>query len=68
MFSGRCTQRRRLRRTRGSALTGGGNKGVTNYKDTKIETMVVSSQYYRIVVRAQSARGTVSFTETIVRL
>ena len=52
----------------GSALTGGGNKGVTNYKDTKIETMVVSSQYYRIVVRAQSARGTVSFTETIVRL
>lgn len=52
----------------GSALTGGGNKGVTNYKDAKIETVVVNSQYYRIVVRAQSARGTVSFTETIVRL
>ncbi|MCF8204034.1 MAG: hypothetical protein K9J82_03080 [Methylotenera sp.] len=52
----------------GSALTGGGNKGVVGYGKEKIETMVPSSQYYRIVVRAQSARGTVSFTETIVRL
>ncbi|KQV87011.1 hypothetical protein [Pelomonas sp. Root1237] len=52
----------------GSALTGGGNKGVQSYKDGKAQTIVTNSQYYRIVVRATSARGTVSFTETMVQL
>lgn len=52
----------------GSSLTGGGNKGVQTYKDGKVQTVVTNSQFYRIVVRATSARGTVSFTETIVQL
>ncbi len=52
----------------GSALTGGGNKAAQSYKDGKAQTVVVNSQYYRIVVRATSARGTVSFTETMVQL
>ncbi|WP_457324263.1 hypothetical protein [Roseateles sp. P5_E11] len=52
----------------GSSLTGGGNKGVQSYKDGKAQTVVTNSQFYRIVVRATSARGTVSFTETIVQL
>ena len=52
----------------GSALTGGGNKGVQDYKAGKVQTMVTNSQYFRIVVRATSARGTVSFTETMVQL
>lgn len=51
----------------GSALTGGGNKGVQDYKAGKAQTVVINSQYYRIVVRATSARGTVSFTETMVQ-
>lgn len=51
----------------GSALTGGGNKGVQDYKAGKPQVLVVNSQYYRIVVRATSARGTVSFTETMVQ-
>lgn len=52
----------------GSQLTGGGNKGAQSYKDGKAQTTVVNSQFYRVVVRATSARGTVSFTETIVQL
>jgi Tfp pilus assembly protein PilX len=52
----------------GSALVGGGNKGVQDYKNGKAQVVVNSSQYYRIVVRATSARGTVSFTETMVQL
>lgn len=52
----------------GSSLTGGGNKGVCSYGPCKVDIPVVNSQYYRIVVRATSARGTVSFTETIVEL
>ncbi len=52
----------------GAQLTGGGNKGVESYGKQKIETLVSTAQYYRIVVRATSARGTVSFTETIVQL
>jgi len=51
----------------GSALTGGGNKGVTDYGGQKVQLAVARSQYYRIVVRATSARGTVSFTETMVQ-
>lgn len=53
----------------GSALTGGGNKGTPGYgTGQKADVIVVNSQYYRIVVRATSARGTVSFTETMVQL
>ena len=52
----------------GSKLTGGGNKGAQGYGGGTIETIVSNSQYYRIVVRATSARGTVSFTETMVQL
>jgi type IV pilus assembly protein PilX len=52
----------------GSALTGGGNKGVQDYKAGKAQALVSNSQYYRIVVRSTSARGTVSFTETMVQL
>ncbi len=52
----------------GSALTGGGNKGVQDYKAGKAQALVTNSQYYRIVVRSTSARGTVSFTETMVQL
>lgn len=52
----------------GSALTGGGNKGVQDYKAGKAQAVVMNSQYFRIVVRATSARGTVSFTETMVQL
>jgi hypothetical protein len=51
-----------------SAFGSGGNKGVVDYKTGKAVLTVSSQQYYRIVVRAQSARGTVSFTETIVQL
>lgn len=51
----------------GSALTGGGNKGTTDYKTGKVQVTVNNAQYYRIVVRATSARGTVSFTETMVQ-
>jgi len=51
----------------GSALTGGGNKGVQDYKNSNFQTVVVNTQYYRIVVRATSARGTVSFTETMIQ-
>ncbi len=51
----------------GSALTGGGNKGATDYGHLKSTTQVVNAQYYRIVVRSTSARGTVSFTETMVQ-
>lgn len=53
----------------GSALTGGGNKGALGYgSGQKVQAVVISSQYYRIVVRATSARGTVSFTETMIQL
>ena len=53
----------------GSAMTGGGNKGTPGYgAGQKAQVVVVNSQYYRIVVRATSARGTVSFTETMVQL
>ncbi|MEJ1932067.1 hypothetical protein WDZ92_17660 [Nostoc sp. NIES-2111] len=52
----------------GSQLTGGGNKGQIDYGNQIIEVPVSNSQYYRIVVRATSARGTVSFTETMVRM
>lgn len=53
----------------GSAMTGGGNKGAPGYgAGQKAQVVVVNSQYYRIVVRATSARGTVSFTETMVQL
>lgn len=51
-----------------SATTSGGNKGVVDYKAGKAAVAVTTLQYYRIVVRAQSARGTVAFTETIVQL
>ncbi|MFG6416202.1 pilus assembly protein PilX [Roseateles sp. DC23W] len=51
----------------GSALTGGGNKGSTDYNKRKVEIVVTNAQYYRIVVRSTSARGTVSFTETIIQ-
>ena len=51
----------------GSALTGGGNKGTSDYKTGKVQVTVNNAQYYRIVVRATSARGTVSFTETMVQ-
>lgn len=51
-----------------SAFSSGGNKGVVDYKAGKAMLAMSSQQYYRIVVRAQSARGTVSFTETIVQL
>lgn len=51
----------------GSALTGGGNKGGSDYKSGKVQVVVNNAQYYRIVVRATSARGTVSFTETMVQ-
>lgn len=52
----------------GSALTGGGNKGATDYKAGKAQVLVTNTLYYRIVVRATSARGTVSFTETMVQM
>lgn len=52
----------------GSAFSSGGNKGVVDYKARKAMLAVSNQQYYRIVVRAQSARGTVSYTETIVQL
>lgn len=51
-----------------SAFSSGGNKGVVDYKVGKAVLAVSSQQYYRIVVRAQSARGTVSYTETIVQM
>lgn len=51
-----------------SATTSGGNKGVVDYKAGKASVAVTTLQYYRIVVRSQSARGTVAFTETIVQL
>jgi hypothetical protein len=51
-----------------SATTSGGNKGVVDYKAGKAAVAVATLQYYRIVVRSQSARGTVAFTETIVQL
>lgn len=51
-----------------SATTAGGNKGVVDYKAGKAAVAVSTLQYYRIVVRSQSARGTVAFTETIVQL
>lgn len=51
-----------------SATTSGGNKGVVDYKAGKAAVAVTTLQYYRIVVRSQSARGTVAFTETIVQL
>ena len=51
-----------------SATSSGGNKGVVDYKVGKAVVAVSNQQYYRIVVRAQSARGTVAFTETIVQL
>lgn len=51
----------------GSSLTGGGNKGGSDYKAGKVQVVVNNAQYYRIVVRATSARGTVSFTETMVQ-
>jgi type IV pilus assembly protein PilX len=51
-----------------SATTSGGNKGVVDYKAGKAAVAVSTLQYYRIVVRAQGARGTVAFTETIVQL
>jgi type IV pilus assembly protein PilX len=51
-----------------SATTSGGNKGVVDYKAGKAVVAVSTLQYYRIVVRSQSARGTVAFTETIVQL
>ena len=51
-----------------SATTSGGNKGVVDYKAGKATVAVTTLQYYRIVVRSQSARGTVAFTETIVQL
>jgi Tfp pilus assembly protein PilX len=53
----------------GTALSGGGNKGEINAKSSeRLNAVGSSQQYYRIVVRALSARGTVSFTETIVQL
>ena len=51
-----------------SATSSGGNKGVVDYKVGKAVVAVSNQQYYRIVVRARSARGTVAFTETIVQL
>ncbi|RYG39155.1 MAG: hypothetical protein EON93_00465 [Burkholderiales bacterium] len=51
----------------GSAMTGGGNKGFTDYKIRNVRLTVSNSQYYRIVTRATSARGTVSFTETMIQ-
>lgn len=51
-----------------SATSSGGNKGVVDYKAGKVVVAVSTQQYYRIVVRSQSARGTVAFTETIVQL
>ncbi|HEY8878143.1 MAG TPA: pilus assembly protein PilX [Roseateles sp.] len=51
----------------GTPLTGGGNKGAQDYKGGKAEVAVTNSLYYRIVVRATSARGTVSFTETMIQ-
>lgn len=51
----------------GSALTGGGNKGAVDYSHGRADVKVVNAQYYRIVVRSTSARGTVSFTETMVQ-
>ncbi|WP_119352969.1 pilus assembly PilX family protein [Azohydromonas sediminis] len=53
----------------GTALSGGGNKGEINAKSPeRLNAVGSSQQYYRIVVRALSARGTASFTETIVQL
>ena len=51
-----------------SAASSGGNKGVVDYKVGKAVVAVSNQQYYRVVVRARSARGTVAFTETIVQL
>lgn len=51
-----------------SAMSTGGNKGVVDYKVGKATLVVTNAQYYRIVVRAVSARGTVAFTETIIQL
>jgi hypothetical protein len=51
-----------------SSTSSGSNKGVVDYKTGKATMAVASQQYYRIVVRALSARGTVAFTETIVQL
>jgi type IV pilus assembly protein PilX len=51
-----------------SATSSGGNKGMVDYKVGRAVVAVSTQQYYRIVVRAQSARGTVAFTETIVQL
>ena len=47
--------------------TSSSNKGDCSfYKDCHATLAVAAGQYYRIVVRSQSARGTVAFTETIV--
>ncbi|MBL8350583.1 MAG: pilus assembly protein PilX [Burkholderiaceae bacterium] len=51
-----------------SATSSGSNKGVVDYKVGKAVVAVSTLQYYRIVVRSLSARGTVAFTETIVQL
>lgn len=48
--------------------TSSSNKGDCGfYKDCHATMAVAAGQYYRIVVRSQSARGTVAFTETIVQ-
>lgn len=52
----------------GAATSSGGNKGVVDYKQGKAALAVSNQQYYRIIVRALSARGTTAFTETIVQL
>lgn len=51
-----------------SATSAGGNRGVVDYKAGKATVAVSNQQYYRIVVRALSARGTVAFTETLLQL
>lgn len=51
--------------TLGSGASNSPNRGELSYAVGRLSSTTYS-QYYRIVVRAQGARGTVAFTETIV--
>lgn len=52
----------------GSSGLPGGNRGAISYGEGSLAMPFSSSQYYRVVVRVQGARGTTAFTETIAQM